>query len=434
MPDINSIVSVTISADTRTPTRAGFGTPLLLGYHANFPERRRRYNELSELETDGFTVNHPIYKMAQALLSQDPRPEEFVVGRLPAGFSQSVELTMTSAVEGEVVSFTVVSPDGTETDISYTIPAAATTTTVATAVAALVTAIADLTAAGAAAVVTADADNAGEMFFYKDLVNCEFKDVTADAGYDTELTALELVDSDWYCVLLDVNSEPNVDDVAAWVQTRKKIFIAQTQDDIERNGSSSLGAGLKTLSYDRTAVIWADTHEEYPACAWAGLGLPKDPGSITWAFKELVGVSAQAHTPTQISNLETAGINYYVEVNGLGFTLHGTMADGEYIDVTRFIDWLQARIQERILGLLANADKVPYTDASVDMFVAEILAQLEIGVARNGLVAGTLSASGPKVADVSAANRANRHLPDLKFGANLAGAVHKLTIRGTVTV
>ena len=39
-----------------------------------------------------------------------------------------------------------------------------------------------------------------------------------------------------------------------------------------------------------------------------------------------------------------------------------------------------------------------------------------------------------KVADVSQADKANRNLPDITFNATLAGAIHKVTVRGTVSV
>ena len=40
----------------------------------------------------------------------------------------------------------------------------------------------------------------------------------------------------------------------------------------------------------------------------------------------------------------------------------------------------------------------------------------------------------PKVADVSAADKTARLLPDMKFTGTLAGAIHKVTITGVVSV
>jgi hypothetical protein len=48
MAGIGDIVQVTITSNTRTPTRAGFGTPLLMTYHTEWADRVRVYQELED--------------------------------------------------------------------------------------------------------------------------------------------------------------------------------------------------------------------------------------------------------------------------------------------------------------------------------------------------------------------------------------------------
>lgn len=435
MSDIDAIVSVSITADTRTPTQAGFGIPLLLGWDPGLTYGTvYTGTELSDVTTAGASATGSIYKMANALLSQDPRPEEFKFATISGAHTQSADITVTSAVEGAHVKLTIVQPNGSETAIDYTILAAATTTTVATALELLIEAVTGISSTSSGAVVTATAATPGNLFGFKNFTNCTYKSTTADANFDDALTAYEIADTEWYAVCIDANSETNIDLVAAWVEARTKLFIAQTQNDNELAGTGTIASDLEALGYDRTAVIWTKYAHEFANAAWLGSCLAQDPGSITWAFKELDGVTPASLTPTQINTLEGNQCNYYTTVAGLSITRKGTVASGEYIDVTHGVDWLTARLQERIFGILASAKKVPYTDASVDRFVGEILSQLEDAVTRGLLRADTLSASGPLVADVSLANRAARHLPDLKFGAELAGAVHKVTIAGTVSV
>lgn len=435
MAGLSDIVTITITSNSRTPTRAGFGTPLLMTYHTAWTDKIRTYTDLSGLISDGFTSHSPTYRMAQSLLSQNPRPERFKVGRLTTQPTVTYTLTMTSATQGDKVSFTVVEPlGGTEVPVTYTIGSSETTTTVATAVELLVEAVSGVNSSSSGAVITVTPATAGDLIYFHSLVNCTLIETTADAGYDDDLTALQLIDDDWYLVLLDVNSEANVDLVAAWTETRTKLFIAQTQNDVEKNGSGTLGAGLNLSAYDRTALLFAASMVEYPACAWAGVVLPQDPGSITWMFKELKTVSPSLLSSTQETNLFNYSVNTYQTIAGLDITRKGTSVSGEYMDVRHGLDWLQARLQEGVFGLLANAGKIPYTDASVDIFVNEIKRVLNQGVERNFIAAGSITASGPKVADVDSADRANRILPDLKFGATLAGAVHKVEIQGTVSV
>lgn len=432
---LSSIVSVSITANTRTPTRVGFGTPLLLGYDAGLTAGTMYTGtELSDVTAAGASASGSIYKMAEALLSQNPRPESFKFATISAVHTQTSEITVTSATEGQHVKLTIVSPSGTESAIDYTIGAAATTTTVATALELLIEAVTGISSTSSGAVVTATAATPGQVFGFHSFQNCTFKDVTGDGAYDTMLSTLLDLDSDFYAVLIDVNSEVNIDDVAAWVETRSKIFVAQTQDYGEKAGTGTIGSGLKTAGYDNTLLLFVDDCQEYGACALVGAVLPWDPGSATWAFKELDGVTPSDLTATHITNLEAQNTAYYHTVAGLNVTRVGKAAGGEFLDVTQGIHWLTARLQERIFAILANARKVPYSDASVDMFVGEIMSQLEDGVRRGFLLDGTLTASGPKVADVDTADRAARHLPDLKFGAQLAGAVHKVTIAGTISV
>ncbi len=442
MAGIGDIVQVTITRNTRTPTRAGFGTPLFMGYNALWPELYRVYTELSDMETDGFTVRHPQYRMAQAALSQNPRPERFVVGRLPAAHTHTQEITITSAVEGQHVKLSVISPTtGDVTLIDYTILAAATTTTVATAVELLVEAVAGVAASSAAAVITVTPDTVGNIVYVYDLTNCTIKDITADAAYDTALSALDLAtpsEASWYTVHIDVASKANLDDVAAWTETRIKLFIGQTINSEEAAGTGTLLTNLRDLGYDRTGMMYHPNLHQYPACAWAGRTLPEDAGSITCPMKELIGVSPTPLTPTQQTNLDTASANYYLETGGLNLTDGknggGIASGGEYLDIMHGTDWFTARLQEEGLAYIANQGKVVYEDSTGDTMEALVLSVLGAGVDRKLFARGTLTAAAAKVATMSAADRAARIFGPIRFGATYAGAVHKVKFQGTLSL
>jgi len=108
---VESVVDVQISAETRFPTRAGFGTMLVLGYHTAWLERVRVYEELDALADDGITENDPqtgkIYAAVRAAFSQNPRPRQIKVGRRVGAPDQSIRLTPTSVEEGWTYSFSV---------------------------------------------------------------------------------------------------------------------------------------------------------------------------------------------------------------------------------------------------------------------------------------------------------------------------------------
>lgn len=117
MSDLNQIITVQIDRNTTTPTQAGFGTPLLLGYFPTtiFAERVRTYSTLQGLVDDGFATTDPVYVAASDLLAQNPSPPEFKVGRKALPSTQTVDLTPSSdsIVAGEVHSLVVTGPGAT---------------------------------------------------------------------------------------------------------------------------------------------------------------------------------------------------------------------------------------------------------------------------------------------------------------------------------
>jgi hypothetical protein len=433
MSNISEVVDVQISNDTVTPTQQGFGTPLLLQYHTHNVDRVREYTDLDGLVADGFGTDEPAYKMAAKFFSQNPRVESVKVGRLTTSVAHTVELTMTNATEGAVVSLTIDDQDGNSTAITYTVLAAATTTTVATAVELLVEAVTGVSSTAASAVVTA-VGTSGKVFWYKDLVNVTFKDVTPNASIDDDLTLIENADDDWYEINSALNSETNVDDIAAWVETRDKIFGASTADELELTSGGTLGSGLAALNYDHTFVIWNGEPINYAAAAWAGRMLPYEPGSATWANKDMSGVVADSLSATERGFLDGDSMNYYTTVAGLDITRKGVMASGEYIDVIVGIHWIKARIAEEVFSAIASAPKIPFTDKGVALIVGIVRSVLLKAAARNIITAESIQVSAPLVADIATADRTARLLPDVKFSATLQGAIHKTSIRGSLTV
>lgn len=442
MPGLSDIVDVVVTNTTVLPTREGFGRACVMAYHTAFPELYRIYTDPDDMVTDGFTTHSAAYRMVSALFNQNPRPVDVVVGRLPSAHTHTVTLTMLSAVQGQYIRFKCARPtDGTVVQIEYLIGAAETTTTVATAVELLVEAIAGINSTAAGAVVTATPATPGDMLYFYDFENVSIADTTADAGYDTALTALDAAtppEASWYYVLIDVASKANVDDVAAWAQSRTKAFFPMVINTAERDGATTIGANLATLGYTRT-VPWYHPHlHEYLAAAVVGMASPRDAGSFTLALKSLLGVSTTLLTATHQTNLNAASLNYYQSIKGLALTDGpnggGTTSEGEFFDIIHGTDWFTEELQTEVLAYMVGQDKVPYTDASGDILENLGLAVGARGVDRNLFVAGTLACDAPLVASISAVKRAAREFGDIKFSAQLAGAVHKTKFRVTLSV
>lgn len=106
---LSDIVDVQITADTRFPTRLGFGTPLVAGYTTAFVDRVKTVAQLSEVLALGgdLTATHPIYLEIEALFSQNPRPKTAKIGRRAGTPSQSITLTPTNVVESHETTVTI---------------------------------------------------------------------------------------------------------------------------------------------------------------------------------------------------------------------------------------------------------------------------------------------------------------------------------------
>jgi hypothetical protein len=111
------------------------------------------------------------------------------------------------------------------------------------------------------------------------------------------------------------------------------------------------------------------------------------------------------------------------------------MFGGEWIDVMIFVDWLEQRMKERLWSRLANSKKIPYTAAGAAIIEAEIRAQLNDGIRVGGLANSPApTVFVPDVLTLSTNTRALRIFEGITFEARLAGAIHFITVQGTVTV
>ena len=439
---LSDIVNVTITAQTQTVSRQGFGVPMIARNHNVIPDRVREYRSVKAMTDDSWPTTDPAVLMATLLSSQNPRPPSWKVGKRDSAFTQTIRITPINTTEGFVYDLGTING----TAVTYTVGAAATVAIIVTALQALIDAISGVTATDDTTHVTVATDTAGALVDYVGASlspdDWSFKDVTTDPGIAADLTLIEAADSDgWYFLLLDSQSEAEVLAAAAWIEARKKILLANNSDtDIVDSGSSTdLCSDLQAAAYARTGVLYSQAKLlSWSATAWVGKQAPTDPGSSTWAFKTLAGVTVDTKlTDSHISTIETSkNGNTYRVIGGVNVTFEGKVAEGEWIDIVRGIDWLDVRIQESVFALFVNNPKVPYTDAGIDLIRAEILARLEDAVDA-GLLAGPIPEDAvqvPLASEVDAADKGNRRLPDVFFKGTLAGAIHGTDIEGVLSL
>lgn len=238
----------------------------------------------------------------------------------------------------------------------------------------------------------------------------------------------------WYGLALVEAEEPDYDAVAQLIETTEKIFAFSTQ---------SKENPLSRNDYLRTFGIYSENVDEYAHVAWLAKCFSYDPGRETWAYKSLTGVSVSELSTREMRRLEEdCGLNYYVECASRNITRVGKMIGGEWIDVIRFRDWLKNEMQIKIFELFVRNPKIPYVDSGIVLVENQMRAVLQAGQAAGGIAETEFDKNDepvegytvtvPKAAALSSAQRAKRTLPDCRFTARLAGAVHAVELRGNL--
>jgi len=257
----------------------------------------------------------------------------------------------------------------------------------------------------------------------------------------SDLDRINNYNSNWYAIIAIDRNQANVLDIADWTEVHIKLFGTASADtqiiDVAAGVDlNSIAAKLNQMGYVRTFVMYhQDANFDYPEAAWFGAVLPLEPGSETWKFKTLNGISYSNLTTSQSLNALGKKANTYEFIAGIGITQNGTLAQGEFIDIIRGVDWLTARIQEYVFRVLVSNPKVPYTDSGIASIQAEVLRVLQLGIDNDFISADPQPVcTVPRAADVPPADKAARILRNVRFQATLSGAIHAVVIRGTVSV
>jgi hypothetical protein len=447
---IEDLVNVQITRESTFPSLPGFGTPMLLGVHTHFLERLRYYSRASEMLADGFTAGDQLYKDAVALMSQTPRPVRFAVGRGAARQAQVDLVIVGGATDGtytitlNATPFSFVAASNTQNDIRDGLVAAVNGgTEPVTAAASVLTGRLTLTA-----------DVAGIPFSATLNVEPSFTISTTvpNVGIAEDIAAIQTEQPDWYALLIEERTTPEILLAAATIEPLTKLFFAQTSDAAVRDttytlGGTDVGAKLFDAGYVRTTLWWKSDDTESLAAALVGRYLPGIPGSQTAFGKNIAGVTPDAYTTTQLNNLRARSANGFRVEAGLRITFDGKVSGDEYIDVVHGIDHLQQLIQVNVLTRLANSPKVDFTQAGINLFAGDVRTALGQKVS-DKLIAESRRINGkdttpaytvtpPLLNDIPLADRKARRIPatnPITFEAELSGAIQSVNISGTISV
>lgn len=447
MGSLASIVNVQISRQTSVPTRAGFGTGAFLS-DVGFESSTKSYTSLAEMTGDSeISANAAALAAGAAYFGQQLSAPKFTLLKLESGVDQVSVLTVsTELITGNS---TVVTLNGTPlTPEVFATSHAATMAAIAVVIAADA-AIDTAVAVGNAITITAAvADTVFSVSAETTLGATQptwVSQITSNSGgIFGSLTKASSFDNDWYGLAISSRTLADIEEASDWVQgqgtANPKLFFAQDSDSnlLDEASSADIASILTAKSAFRTAVMYHADDTEYADVAWMGGQLPNDPGSITWAYKQLSLVTVDTFAAGEKSAAHAKNCNTYDVVASVNITEEGKTCDGgsgEFIDTIRGVDWIQVNAQADLYTILVQSPKVPYTTTGLAMFKITLSATL-----RRAQLMGILTldedpvVTVPLIGDIPVVDKATRTLNNLNFTAILAGAIQKVNVQGVVSL
>ncbi len=235
-------------------------------------------------------------------------------------------------------------------------------------------------------------------------------------------------------------AEGDRDDVSEWCQDNDRKFI--TSNNVGQDPADQATA-IESLNRDQTHWLAFETRDgedveqsniDFPVdAALAGRLSANFPGSINFKFQELADIPAADYSATEINDIEDAGGSVYTSKKSIEQTSAALSTDGEtFSDIPIIELWLKENLISRIIRLLVDEDRVPYTNTGIEQIESRIVASLEEGV-EEGLVVDDYDVRSPDADEISSAERADRIAGDFEFDARLQGAINEVEISGTIT-
>lgn len=451
-----TISDVQVSAD-------GFGTPLFITSHRKDKDRVLSFANSIDVGAK-FGTSSAAYKASLKAFGQSPSVNLFKVGRRDA----ELRLTPTDFANGESMGFRIKNALGNYYTVSVTADSDATAEEIVSALKDVIDAESTLvddvaaTINGATLTLKTALDGSSWKDAYFEVDTYTSSAVGTFSGEDiwvgTEAAAqvwqeVSETDGDFYFVSADDNVEAFVLALAAVVEAENKLYFVSDKnaENIKSFGSSTNTSLLGKLApFNNTVFMFhqdagdsqtASDHEtaNYNEIAWIGANAVYSPGSVTWSNLALSGVlesrsaNGRRLTPAHKQALEAAHGNYVEYDAGNRFTRFGQTCGNEWIDTVRGVHWQTSDLTVNLKALLLGqkGGKVTFDGPGLARVREVIASSLQRGVNRNFL--SEFAITMPRLSDISKVDKLARLLAGVKFTAKLAGAIHEISITGTVS-
>ena len=239
----------------------------------------------------------------------------------------------------------------------------------------------------------------------------------------------------------------NIEKLAEKIETSDKMLGVYLSTE-EHTGAEAKLKAMKEKGYARTFVYIgvknedAESHFDCNQITTALLAKCscKPVGSYTYKNQVLKGVYPdEAITKEELDKLHESNVNAFVKKAGYNVTSEGVCINGEYIDIMDARDWVVTQIQYQLQQALIVNDKVPYTNAGIGLLESTCVNVLQDAFV-NGIIAeddngdGAYTVNFKARSETKASDREKRKYVEGRFSFELAGAIHKLVINGTIRI
>lgn len=269
------------------------------------------------------------------------------------------------------------------------------------------------------------------------LLSCDLDDLPTYMGCDFR-----------YLIPIGIN-EANFKKLAAYIETCGELKVLGYY--VNTGAYSSMQSTFAQLKdYERTFVyVGVLTYEDdgdgnidlnqIPTALIAKTS-NKPVGSFTYKNQALKGVYAdEGITKAKLTDYHNNNINAYVHKAGYDVTSEGKLLNGEYIDILDAKDWLITQIKYQLQQALIINDKVPYDNKGIAL-LENIVVNILQDAYNNGIIAedddgnASYTVNFAKRSETEASDREKRQYVEGKFSFDLAGAIHTVTINGTINI
>jgi len=258
--------------------------------------------------------------------------------------------------------------------------------------------------------------------------------VTKADDLTAALNTLIVTNNNWYRLALEDETETLITAVSEWAETNLKMFYTQFANTTFTTDFASK---------NRTVLCYKENTDRLDA-AMLGYAASRIPGSFTFKFKNLNAITADAITPTELTNIKAKNMNSYFSkfaVIGLGTSQldGGVVASGKFIDQIESRDWVQFRIEQEIAKLLMSSDKVPYSNDGIQQVVTCVTTALDDAF-DNSIIDSKedktpdFTVNYKTISQISASAKAARKLTGITFKYVELGAIHEVIVSGAVVL